>query len=78
MTTRSQIAVAAPAHAAAVVTAPAIAAAQHPNSPSVGAYQLSAERVLEWLIARPGVLIATVVILLAVVYMLLTRPRKRA
>ena len=47
--------------------------AQRPPQPGQGPPQMSLERAWAWLMARPGVIIALVIIIAAVAYMVLTR-----
>jgi hypothetical protein len=51
--------------------------AQRPPSGSQGPAQLSLERAWNWLLARPGVIIAVLIIVAAIAYMALTKRKSR-
>lgn len=53
------------------------ALAQRPPAPGQGPPQMSVERAWGWLMARPGVMIAIAIILAAIIYMIVTRSKKR-
>ena len=50
-----------------------VAFAQRPPSPGQGPPQMSFERAWAWLMARPGVMIAAVIIIAAIVYMVVSK-----
>jgi hypothetical protein len=52
------------------------ALAQRPPSGSQGTPQMSIEKAWAWLMARPGVILAIVIILAAIIYMIATRQKK--
>jgi hypothetical protein len=52
------------------------ALAQRPPSGSQGPPQMSIEKAWDWLMARPGVIVAILIIVAAIVYMFLTRKKK--
>jgi hypothetical protein len=54
------------------------ALAQRPPNPGQGPPQFSIERAWNWLIARPGVIIALLIIAVAIGYMIVTRRKSRA
>ena len=51
------------------------ALAQRPPQPGQGPPQFSFERAWDWLMARPGVMVALAVILAAIIYMVATRKK---
>ena len=51
------------------------ALAQRPPAPGQGPPQFSIERAWNWLMARPGVMIALVIIVVAIAYMIVTRKK---
>lgn len=53
------------------------ALAQRPPSGNQGPPQMSLERIWGWLVARPGVIIAILVIAAAIIYMVATRGKSR-
>ena len=60
-----------------LILATQAAFAQRPPSPSQGPPQMSLERAWQWLMARPGVLVALAIIIAAVLYMVLSRNRSK-
>ena len=50
--------------------------AQRPPSPSQGPPQMSLERAWNWLMARPGVIVALLIIVAALIYMVATKKKK--
>lgn len=50
--------------------------AQRPPSPSQGPPQFSLEKAWAWLIARPGVIVALLIIVGALIYMVATKRKK--
>ena len=69
------------AHTAAVCCAvlalPGTALAQRPPSPGGQNKELSFEKALDWLLARPGVMVALAIIVAALLYMIITQRRSR-
>lgn len=53
------------------------ALAQRPPSGNQGPPQFSLERAWAWLVARPGVMIAIAICLVAIAYMLITKRKSR-
>lgn len=52
------------------------AMAQRPPSGSQAPPQMSIEKAWAWLMARPGVIVAILVIVAAIIYMIITRQKK--
>ena len=75
MVFRRSIALASTGLATLAVTA-GTAFAQRPPAPGQGPPQFSLERAWAWLTARPGVMIAIGVCIVALIYMIVTRSRK--
>lgn len=50
-----------------------VAFAQRPPNPSQGPPQMSLERAWNWLMARPGVMIAIAIIIAAIAYMVVSK-----
>lgn len=59
----------------AVVTQSALA--QRPPAPNQGPPQMSLDRAWAWLMARPGVMIALGICIVAIVYMVITKRKSR-
>ena len=60
-----------------IALAPSAALAQRPPSPSQGPPKMSLEAAWAWLMARPGVLVAVVVIIALVAFMFISRDNSK-
>lgn len=52
------------------------ALAQRPPSGSQGPPQMSIEKAWAWLMARPGVIVAILIMVAAIIYLVVTRKKK--
>lgn len=58
-----------------LIVATDVALAQRPPSPSQGPPQMSLERAWTWLMARPGVMVAIAIIVVAIIYLIATKKK---